>query len=145
MIYKLLSQIFVIGVYVLFPQNILDWGADSANFFGCMLPHLTYSKSSWLPLKQEPRQNVYIMTKAKEVVNFDKLIQFREECTALVFTVQIKPGAGPIRVDGPDSPGVARITKPLGPDAHPPLLTFPPPTYPPDTFIHHAAICLEHL
>ena len=33
MIYSLLSQNFVVEIYALFPQNILDWGADSANFF----------------------------------------------------------------------------------------------------------------
>ena len=33
MIYALLSQNFVVEIYALFPQNILDWGADSANFF----------------------------------------------------------------------------------------------------------------
>ena len=33
MIYALLSRNFVVEIYALFPQNILDWGADSANFF----------------------------------------------------------------------------------------------------------------
>ena len=33
MIYALLSQNFVVEIYALFPQNILDWGADSTNFF----------------------------------------------------------------------------------------------------------------
>ena len=33
MIYALLARSFVVEVSALFPQNILDWGADSANFF----------------------------------------------------------------------------------------------------------------
>ena len=39
MIYALLSRNFVVKIYALFPQDILDKRADSANFLplGCML------------------------------------------------------------------------------------------------------------
>ena len=33
MIYALSSRNLVVEIYALFPQNILDWGPDSANFF----------------------------------------------------------------------------------------------------------------
>ena len=32
-VFSLVFSVFVVEIYALFPQNILDWGADSANFF----------------------------------------------------------------------------------------------------------------
>ena len=55
MIYALLSQNFVVEIYALFPQNILDWGADSANFFAFWMYALggylnpTTSTTTWGP------------------------------------------------------------------------------------------------
>ena len=51
MIYALLSRNFGVQIYALFPQNILDWGADSANFSSFWMYEDQESKSNGVSLQ----------------------------------------------------------------------------------------------
>ena len=51
MIYALLSRNFGVQIYALFPQNILDWGADSTNFSSFWMYEDQKSKSNGVSLQ----------------------------------------------------------------------------------------------
>ena len=75
MIYALLSQNFVVEIYALFPQNILDWGADSPNFslFGCMPPGSVFLRMNFPNFLEEFSQfgSIFLISQPKLSLTFN--------------------------------------------------------------------------
>ena len=65
MIYALLSRNFVVEIYALFPQNVLDWGAESANFFAFWMYALdisTYGHMTYMELRTLDKRRMELRT-----------------------------------------------------------------------------------